>query len=262
MEITSTSFYFSYLIKLGITGELIHDLLEFKRLWRVNLETFSKKTSRDEDEDILVSIIIPTKNEERTLSKLLKSLSYSWYRNIEVIVADYESRDRTREVAKRYKAKVVNIDKPGVGYATFVATHYAKGDIIIRTDADTVFPPHIVLNTVKAFKNNTRVMVYHVGHFYYDGDIFDNLMAFLYDKYWRKPWNTTGHFIAFRKEIIKKVNFNPYLKYDDDWDFGKRMKEAYGDQVFLFKRYDTVFTSSRRIRKTSRLKYIFGIRIR
>lgn len=262
MEMMRTLFYSIHLLKLSITGELICDFQQFKRLWSRNLETFSKKPSKHEDENVLVSIIVPTRNEERNLSKLLKSLSASWYRNIEVIVADYKSRDRTREVARRYNAKVIDIDKPGVGYASFVATHHARGDIIIRTDADTVFPPHIILDTVKAFKDDARVLVYHVGHFYYDGDVIDNLMAFLYDKYWRKPWNTTGHFIAFRREIIKKVNFNPYLKYDDDWDFGKRVKESYGDQVFLFNRYDTVLTSSRRVRKTGRLKYVLGIRIR
>lgn len=263
MEIKRAFSYVTDLIRIGVTGKLVYDFQEFKMLWRENLKTFSQRAvSSDVYEDILVSVIVPTRNEEKHLPRLLRSLRASWHRNIEVIVADYRSEDRTKEIANRYGAKVINVEKPGVGYASFVATQYAKGDIIIRTDADTVIPPHVIFNTVRMFKDNRKIVVYHTGHFYYDGNVVDNSMAFLYDKYWRKPWNTTGHFIAFRREVLNKVNFNPSLRYDDDWDFGERVKRAYGDQAFLFNRYDTIFTSSRRIKKTGRLKYILGVRSR
>lgn len=223
---------------------------------------FYRKSYIDFDQWILVSIIVPTRNEEKRLAMLLKALQRSWYRNLEIIVADYNSEDRTREVAKMYGARVIDIDKPGVGYATYVATQYARGEILIRTDADTIIPPHIIPNTIKAFKDKKGLLVYHVGHFYYNGDIIDNLMAFLYDKYWRRAWSTTGHFIAFKKEVLEKVNFNPKLKYDDDWDFGKRVYKVFGEHVFYFNRFDIVFTSARRIMKTGKLRYMLGYRIR
>jgi len=47
----------------------------------------------------LVSIIIPTFMEEKWLPNCLTSLSNQTYRNFEVIIADYSSWDKTREIA-------------------------------------------------------------------------------------------------------------------------------------------------------------------
>ena len=58
----------------------------------------------------LVSVIIPTYNSEKTLAKCLKSIKNQSYRNIEVIVVDRFSKDRTVEIAKSYKAKVYQLD--------------------------------------------------------------------------------------------------------------------------------------------------------
>ena len=258
MGISTTIRYSMELVGLAFSGKLFGDLLEMKRLFERNLAIFFTKEPPKIIHDILVSIIVPTMNEEKRLGMLLESIRRSWYKNIEVIVADYNSYDKTREIAEKYGAEVVNVDKPGIGYATYLGTKYANGEILIRVDADTIIPPHVIYNTVKIFQQHHDVLVYHVGHFYHDGDFIDNLLAFLYDKYWRKPWNTTGHFIAFRREVMKRVNFDPNLRYHEDYNFGERVKDVYGSQAFLFNRYDAVFISSRRIRKVGKVRYILG----
>ena len=53
-------------------------------------------------EDPLVSIIIPTYNSEKTLPLCLESIKRQTYKNIEVIVLDNFSIDRTVDIAKRY----------------------------------------------------------------------------------------------------------------------------------------------------------------
>ena len=56
----------------------------------------------------LVSFLIPTLNSERVLGDCLKSIVDQAYpkKKIEIIVADAGSKDKTLEIAKKYKAKI------------------------------------------------------------------------------------------------------------------------------------------------------------
>lgn len=63
-----------------------------------------------------VSIIIPTYNEEDYIENLLKSIKRQDYNDdIEVIVADAFSSDKTVEIAKQYDCIVVDGGLPAVG---------------------------------------------------------------------------------------------------------------------------------------------------
>ncbi len=86
-----------------------------------------------------ISIVIPTLNEEKNLSLLLKELKkffaarkeYSY----EIIVVDGYSKDRTVEIAKKNGCKVI-YDKFGKGSALIKGMHAANGEIVITMDAD------------------------------------------------------------------------------------------------------------------------------
>lgn len=210
----------------------------------------------------LVSIVVPTRNEASRIPILLKSLKLSTYRNLEILVADYMSSDGTPEIARSLGAHVIEIDKPGVGYASFVAVNKARGDIIIRTDADAIFPPYIIDYTVSVFERRSNVLLLHLGHIYVDSGFIDNLVAFLYDKYWRELWKTTGHFIAFRREMRDIVNFNPNLKFGEDFDFGRRVYERFGPQSIYYNYKIAIPVSARRIKISGRTRYILGRVIR
>lgn len=74
-----------------------------------------------------ISVIIPTKNEEERLPLLLKSIELQTYSNIEVIIADSMSTDRTQEIGLKLGAKVVKIPVVGVGAASSSAAAAAGG---------------------------------------------------------------------------------------------------------------------------------------
>jgi len=166
-----------------------------------------------------MSVIAPTRNEERNVKRLLAFLRLLHYRNLEVIVTDYMSNDNTVKIAHSFEAHVIEVDKPGVGYASFIATNEAKGDVIIRTGADTILTPKAIAYTLNIFRQSNTIQIVHLGHVYIDSGFIDNLVAFLYDKYWRDAWKITGHFIAFRKDSRDVANFNPNLRVQEDFDF-------------------------------------------
>ncbi|MCE9586022.1 glycosyltransferase [Candidatus Uhrbacteria bacterium] len=86
-----------------------------------------------------VSIVIPTKNEEGLLPRLLGALATQTFRDFEIIVADAFSTDRTREIAASMGARVIDGGMPGPG-RNFGAK-VAKGDLVFFMDAD-VLPPN------------------------------------------------------------------------------------------------------------------------
>ena len=56
-----------------------------------------------------ISVVIPTKNEEKYLSRLLDSINRQTYTNFEVLVCDFKSSDKTREIAKEKGAGIITL---------------------------------------------------------------------------------------------------------------------------------------------------------
>ncbi len=96
----------------------------------------------------LVSVIIPARNEEKNLPRLLNSLIKQTYKNIEILVINDQSSDRTEEIIKEYEAKDsrihgyntekgLKISKHGKMNALLQLIPHAKGEYMLATDADT-----------------------------------------------------------------------------------------------------------------------------
>lgn len=108
-----------------------------------------------------VSFIIPTLNEEGNLPRCLSAIRSQQYpqKLIEIIVADGGSKDKTKQIAKSYHAKV--IPNPDVlherGKAR--AAKIAKGDILFFTDADNILAHKKWLTLMtKPWKENPKIL--------------------------------------------------------------------------------------------------------
>ncbi len=95
----------------------------------------------------LLSIIIPTRNEARTLGTTLSALTELDISNVEVIVADGESSDATVAVAKQFDEKlalrVVPVRK-GRGRQMNVGAAISRGEALMFLHADTKLPGNFV----------------------------------------------------------------------------------------------------------------------
>lgn len=89
-----------------------------------------------------ISIIIPTLNAQKTLNECLKRIADQDYprEKVEIIIADGGSTDKTRDISRKYGAKVVdNLLKTGeAGKA--VGVKAAKNEIIALIDSDNYLP--------------------------------------------------------------------------------------------------------------------------
>lgn len=99
----------------------------------------------------MLSIVIPTYNEEEYLPYLLRSIQAQTLRDCEIIVADAKSQDRTREIAAAFGCRVVDGGRPAAGRNRGAAA--ARGSFLLFLDADVVLPdPYYLETTLDEFR--------------------------------------------------------------------------------------------------------------
>ena len=110
-----------------------------------------------------VSIVVPVKDEEKVVGRLLEALLKLRYppEKKEILIVEDGSTDRTVEICseyvKRYPGQVKLIRKPlseGKPSALNYALKYVKGDIIGFFDADSVPHPDVLMNVYKYFEDD------------------------------------------------------------------------------------------------------------
>jgi len=98
--------------------------------------------------DNKVSIIIPAMNEESGIRNTIASIPQTSIRNLgynlEIIVVDGNSTDRTRQIAREMGARVILQDGKGYGSAYKTGLKAASGNLIITLDADNTYPAEII----------------------------------------------------------------------------------------------------------------------
>ena len=86
----------------------------------------------------MLSIVIPTFNEEKYLPGLLKTLQEQTFKDYEIIVADNDSSDATRTIAVMAGARVVGGGLPARGRN--LGAEVARGEWLLFLDADVILP--------------------------------------------------------------------------------------------------------------------------
>jgi len=94
-----------------------------------------------------VSVIVPTFNSERFLKQCLRSIKEQSYPNIEVIVVDNFSKDRTRKIAEEYADLVLLKGAERSAQVNFGVKH-AHGKYVYRVDSDFIVEPNVIEEAV------------------------------------------------------------------------------------------------------------------
>lgn len=101
-----------------------------------------------------ISIVIPARNEERFILGCLKSLAEEQNfpkDKLEILVVDGDSEDRTKEIVEEYirnhpdvNIKILRNENKFTSFGLNIGIKAAKGEIIIRADAHTQYPPSYI----------------------------------------------------------------------------------------------------------------------
>ena len=197
----------------------------------------------------MLSIIIPTLNEEKYLPLLLESIKKQGFFDCEIILADAGSQDKTLEIAKKYSCKIIPGGLPAKGRNE--GAKIAKGEVLFFLDADTVLPDNFLNKALLEFKERSL----DIASFCLIALPKNKLSSFLLNIFYNQPiilletalpHAATGIFV--RKEMFEKVGgFDEDVKLAEDHYLARRAKEVFQAKCGIIKTTE-VFVSDRRFR--------------
>lgn len=170
----------------------------------------------------MISIIIPTINEERNIGKtLLKIISINEFSKAEIIIVDDNSEDDTLNIVESFKKKlnikiIKNKNRLGLGYALNKGFKISKCPFVMFMDADLSLKTNDIIKLYNSREQNSMI----VGSRYLKGSriigaskikvFLSHLLNYVTSKIFKLPIVDLSHsFRIISKKIrIKSKNFS------------------------------------------------------
>jgi glycosyltransferase involved in cell wall biosynthesis len=171
--------------------------------------------------DPLVSVIITTRNEEKNIGNCLNSIMAQTFKNIELIVVDNFSEDRTVEISRKYGAKVY---LKGCERSTQrnYGVRVSSGEYLLYLDADMILSANIIEECVEKCKNES------IGALYIPERIVGESFWIQVRDFERSFYTgTVIDAVRFiRKDLFERVDgFDESLIGPEDWDFDRKIRK-------------------------------------
>jgi len=169
----------------------------------------------------IVTVVITTKNEEQNIENCLRSVKGQTFKNIELIVVDNFSEDKTVEIAQKYTTKVY-FKGPERSSQRNYGAQVAWGEYVLYLDADMTLSPTVIEDCVE------KCEIDRVGAIY----IPERIVG---EGFWIKVRDFERSFYTgtvidavrfIRRNLFLKVEgFDETLVGPEDWDFDRKVKK-------------------------------------
>jgi len=173
---------------------------------------------------VILSIILPLYNEEKTIRSILEDLPQN--KGIEIIIIDDHSSDNSlgeiRKVDGYNKFKIIrHLANRGYGNAIITGMKYATGDVIVSMDTDGQHSPADIFDLIKPiFEGEADYTIgsRYLGSYHYRLPIATRLGEVLIEKFIQfffgiKIMNNQNGFRAFDKNLIPLFSKAKFLGY-------------------------------------------------
>lgn len=182
-----------------------------------------------------ITIIIPAYNEEKNIESCLKSILSDKYKDKEIIVVNDDSTDKTSEVVKKLARKTKQIklinkkQNQGIIKAIKSGLDKARGEIIVKINADSVLSDNLLEKIPKYFKSKKIVAVtgnykpFNKGTIVAIEEVRDE---FFLNKLRRifSISKLAGPFWAMKKETLLQLNLWETNKINDEGNLTSEIK--------------------------------------
>lgn len=226
-----------------------------------------------------VSVVVPCYNEEKTIPQLLDAIYRQTYpiRQLEVIIADAQSKDQTRDKVKEFinqhvdlRVHVIDNFERTIPAAVNKAIEYARGIYIVRLDAHSVPNRDYIAHCVGLLKENKAD---NVGGVWEIMPGNDSCIAQAIARAAAHPIgagdaryrisNSAGYvdtvpFGAFKKETFEKVGgFNQNMLANEDYEFNTRLRMRNG-KIWLDPRIRSVYYARSTLKELAKQYWRYG----
>ena len=192
------------------------------------------------------SIIIPTYNEACYLPLLLSDLT-SIHKDIEILIIDCGSQDKTIDIAKIYGAKIYKAEEKNRGLQLNIGANKSKGDWLVFLHSDSRLSRYCLKKIKKILKGKDKY-IYAFKLKINDKKItyrFLEILINLRSIILKKPYGDQG-LVINRKTYFNNNGFSK-IPLMEDIDFLKRLKNKRNLKILNC----SIFTSSRKWEKTN-----------
>ncbi len=219
----------------------------------------------------LVSVVLPVYNGERDLAKSIESVLNQKYKNLELILVNDGSTDKTPEIMESYAARdsrirIINQENKKLPTALSVGFREARGEFFTWTSADNIMLPDCLKVMVEDIKRKPDVaMVYgnmrlidakgHIrrGKFWFEKPILSGNVCLPKDAKALNTFanNTIGAAFLYRAEAAYLLgDYSRYKTNLEDYDYWMRMnsllKIDHTDEekpIYLYRIHDESLTA-------------------
>jgi len=171
-------------------------------------------------ENKLVSVVITTKNEEKNIENCLESIKCQTYKDIEVIVVDNNSTDKTKKISKKYTKNVYDKGPERSAQRNFGIIEKANGKFVIFLDADMVLSPSVIESCVEQIKDNVAL---HIPEIVLGKSFFSKVRRF--ERTFYDGTVIDGSRFFLKSAFVKVKGFDEKLNGPEDWDIDKKIKQ-------------------------------------
>jgi len=212
----------------------------------------------------MISIIIPTLNEEKYIGRILDCIKNQTFKEFEVIIVDAHSDDNTKSIAKKYKfVKVINSPVRNISYQRDLGVTRASFRRLLFLDADGYIKSDFLEKALDEIKKKKLIVA---GCYLYPSskNLFYRSVYFIFRNWIRLLSKiglakVNGSCLFSTKGMHEKIGgFNRKITFAEDYDY------SYKAQKFCkVKLLDSVklFTSVRRFETEGKIwlaiKYLF-----
>lgn len=171
----------------------------------------------------LVSVVVTTRNEEKNIASCLASISAQTWENVEIIVVDNHSTDKTKLLARQFTDKVFDKGPERSAQRNFGIIEAASGEYAMFVDADMLLTPSVVAKCVEAMQGS-RIVALHLDEIVLGRGTLARIRRFERSFY-------SGTLIDgvrfFRRDVFRSIGgFDEELPPGpEDWDLDKRFKK-------------------------------------
>jgi glycosyltransferase involved in cell wall biosynthesis len=189
--------------------------------------TFDKK-------NLTVSVILINHNYEQFVGKAIESVLGQSYTNIELIVVDDASSDKSVEIIEKYKASVDILHREtisnGPAHSRNLGLSFASGAYIAFLDADDYWEPNKISEQLEYLIGNSLDGVYSTVKLLEFGEsipFFSENPKLVFSTYLNNPLGVGGYLMSTllvsRNIPAVTEGFEERLRHGEDYEFGSRL---------------------------------------
>lgn len=174
---------------------------QFDDLTDEEILNIRQKIQQKQSNQPQVSIVIPAWNEEKNIFRTLSSLANTnTKRQIEIVVVNNNSTDRTQLILDKLGVKSYFEPKQGITFARQLGLELAKGKYHLCADSDTFYPPGWIDAMVKPLEAEDDVVGVYGRYAFIPENSSERIFFWMYER-------LAGVIIRLRKRRREHINF-------------------------------------------------------